>query len=231
MLLFWVIISNCFAQSTFDSIPINSVISIQALPEYEKRLISDSNLVRCQPLIKELVLVKVRYWGFDDQEHHGALIVHATLGKEVVAIFQELFEQRFPIQAMQPIPANLKKDPSIYDNITGAFYCRDVTDQPGILSQHSYGRAIDINPLINPYVKGCLIIPAGSQKHISRIYPEKGKIMPNSLATNLFARYGWDWGGNFVDCVDYQHFEKRANGEKRDPFGYVSPFTYKINYC
>lgn len=182
----------------------------------------------CQAFVNELVMVKVNYWGFDNQVHSGTLIVHESLGTDVVNIFKELFEMKFPIQAMHPVPKHLRKIPNIYNNVTGGFHCRAVTDQPGIMSQHSYGRAIDINPLINPYIKGCLIVPAKAKKHIDRIKPEKGKIIPNSAVTAIFDKYGWDWGGNWHDAKDYQHFEKRANNEKRNPFGYITPhFRYQ----
>jgi hypothetical protein len=135
---------------------------------------------------------------------------------------------------MYPIPKSLLKMPHVHDNATGSFNCRAVTDQPGIMSQHSYGRAIDINPLMNPYIKGCLIVPYNAKKHIDRIKPEKGKIIPNTAVTAIFAKHDWDWGGNWYDAKDYQHFEKRSNNEKRNPFGYVTPhFRYEsmINTC
>ena len=37
-------------------------------------------------------------------------------------------------------------------NNTSGFNCRDVTGKPGVFCNHSYGGAIDINPLLNPYV-------------------------------------------------------------------------------
>lgn len=213
---FW--FSACFGETTFERLSINSVTPINVIPLYKKRLISNNQL--CSQVLEELVLVKVKYWGFDEQIHVGSLIVHESLGMEVVAIFEALFAQRFPIQAMYPVPAELKKVPGIYSNISGAFSCREVTDQPGILSQHSYGRAIDINPLQNPYVKEKLVIPSGGRRYIDRIEPKKGKIIPNTPVTAIFTQYGWDWGGHWFDVKDFQHFEKRANGEKREPFGY-----------
>lgn len=156
----------------------------------------------CQFILPKLIKVKIRYWGFDDKVHVGTLIVHESLGAEIVEIFNGLFKHHFPIQSV------------------GGFNCRAVTDQKGILSQHAYGRAIDINPKQNPYVKEKLVIPSNGKIFISRIDPQKGKIIPNTYVIKLFARYGWDWGGNWLDLKDYQHFEKRAHGKKRDPFGY-----------
>lgn len=225
--------TTAFSATHIDSLLNDSIMAIDNVPAIKKSLSNRSNQP-CTAMLKDLVLVKIQYWGFDDKEHSGFLIVHKTLGEDVVGIFNELRVMRFPIQALQPIPKALRKMPNIYDNTTDSFSCRYVTDQPGIMSQHSYGRAIDINPLLNPYVKGCLIVPAKARKHIDRIRPEKGKIIPNSAVTAIFAKYGWDWGGNWHDAKDYQHIEKRANNQKRDPFGYVTGrFRYEsmINTC
>lgn len=222
------LLSNiALANTPFDSLPENSITPIRDLPVYKKNLSNRENLP-CEATLNELVMVKVPYWGFDNQVHSGSLIVHESLGQDVVAIFKELFAMRFPIRAMHPIPKHLRKVPQIYENLTGGFSCRAVTDQPGIMSQHSYGRALDINPLMNPYIKGCLIVPANGKKYVDRINPTKGKIIPNSAVVAIFAKYGWDWGGNWNDAQDYQHFEKRANNQKRDPFGYITPhFRYQ----
>ena len=47
---------------------------------------------------------------------------------------------------------------------TSAFNCREVDGQPGVWSQHAYGRAIDLNPRENPYVtsSGYVSPPAGA---------------------------------------------------------------------
>ena len=34
---------------------------------------------------------------------------------------------------------------------TAAFNCRYVVGRPGVWSEHASGRAIDVNPLVNPY--------------------------------------------------------------------------------
>lgn len=212
-------IGPCLAQPRIEMLPINSSTPLKAL-SLEENILPEDSLAICKQLTKELAVVKVRYWGYDDKEHVGALIVHESLGSEVIEIFQALFEYRFPIQGMDPIFSTQKDDAAMSNNLTGSFNCREVTAQPGIMSQHSYGRAIDINPMINPYVKDKLVVPNGAEKHIDRNLPEKGKICANSVVTELFAKYGWDWGGNWFDMQDYQHFEKRANGEKRNPYGY-----------
>lgn len=105
-------------------------------------------------------------------------------------------------------------------NNTSAFNCREVTNQPGEFSQHSYGRAIDINPLINPYVHGKSVSPKDGVIYVNPKKPALGKIVKGDIVYRTFIKYGWDWAGNWYDVQDYQHFEKRANGEKRNPYGY-----------
>jgi hypothetical protein len=105
-------------------------------------------------------------------------------------------------------------------NISLQLFCREVTGQSGIFSQYSYGRAIDINPQINPYVKDNIVLPENGSNHVDHNNPEKGKITHHSLIYKLFIEHEWDWGGNWHDLQDLQHFEKRANGKKRDPNGY-----------
>ncbi|MGE3318576.1 MAG: M15 family metallopeptidase [Candidatus Berkiella sp.] len=229
----WFFVGGACWAGQFESLPDFSITPIRDRPLYEKNLSTRDNWP-CKSTLKKLVLVKFQYWGFDDQIHSGSLIVHEELGPEVLAIFKELLMMRFPIQAMHPIPKSLHKTAKIYQSVTGGFHCRAVTDQPGILSQHSYGRAIDLNPMMNPYLKGCLIIPAAAKQHANRLIPEKGKIIPNSAVITVFAKHGWDWGGYWFDAKDYQHFEKRAHGEKRNPYGYItSHYRYSIaeNYC
>ena len=47
---------------------------------------------------------------------------------------------------------------SIKANNTSGFNCRAVTGDNG-WSEHAYGRAIDVNPFVNPYVKGGTVLP------------------------------------------------------------------------
>ena len=108
---------------------------------------------------------------------------------------------------------------SMAANNTSVFNCREVTDRPGEYSQHSYGRAIDINPLINPFVHGKKISPPQGTLYVDRTKPTPGKIIKEDFVYKEFNKLGWDWAGNWYDVQDYQHFEKRANGKKRNPHG------------
>jgi hypothetical protein len=91
--------------------------------------------------------------GFDGKTHRGALIVHEDLVAEVVAIFEQLRRLRYPIEKIRTVddyPA-ANDELSMGDNNTSAFNCRDIPGT-GRWSLHAFGRAIDLNPLLNPYI-------------------------------------------------------------------------------
>ena len=93
------------------------------------------------------------------------------------------------------------------DNNTSAFNCRKVTGGKG-WSQHTYGEAIDINPLQNPYVTSRGVEPAGGKEFLNRVKRQKGMILADDPVVKLFAKYGWKWGGSWNSVKDYQHFSK-----------------------
>ena len=61
-------------------------------------------------------------------------------------------------------------------------------------SQHSYGVAIDINPLWNPYVRKNNIEPQKG-KSIWIEHRTCGLIQSDDLIIRLFRDAGWKWGG------------------------------------
>jgi L,D-peptidoglycan transpeptidase YkuD (ErfK/YbiS/YcfS/YnhG family) len=107
----------------------------------------------CPVPVKDLAYLVLTYWGFDSQTHVGELVVHKKLALPVIKAFAELYELKFPMERMELIDVfNGSDDKSMAANNTSSFNCRDVTGKPGIFSKHSYGGAIDINPLQNPYL-------------------------------------------------------------------------------
>jgi hypothetical protein len=152
-----------------------------------------------------LVLLDLEYWGFDDAWHVGQLVVHRELSEEVQAIFGEIALARFPIAKMVPVVAyDWSDDLSMIDNNCSAFNYRLAVGKL-CLSQHAYGRAIDINPVQNPYVKNELILPPGATYQ-----PDlRGTVTAEGAVVAAFDRYGWTWGGRWQSPRDWQHFEKR----------------------
>jgi poly-gamma-glutamate synthesis protein (capsule biosynthesis protein) len=93
---------------------------------------------------------------------------------------------------------------------TSAFNCRFVAGRPGVWSQHAFGRAIDINPVQNPYVTPGRIDPPNGRRYAaidrSRTAPDRqGVIRSGDLVVASFTRIGWEWGGYWVSSKDYQH--------------------------
>ncbi len=164
----------------------------------------------CPVPLADLADLTLSYWGFDHKTHTGTLIVNKQLAAEVVNIFRELYTQRFPIERMEPMDTFAGDDNlSMTANNTSAFNCRANTTYPDQYSLHSYGYAIDINPLINPYVKGDLVLPLGGKNYLDRTKPVPGMIVQGDKVYQAFIKRGWIWGGALEGRQDYQHFEKK----------------------
>ncbi len=161
-----------------------------------------------EEVIAALAIVDIRYLGFDNRIHQGQIVIHKALRAEVAGIFKQLLLNKFPIFKAVPIVAYGWDDhKSIKDNNTSAFNYRNVF-ATNRLSNHSYGRAIDINPLVNPYVtEDGIVRPAGPEYDPAA----KGAIADGDKTVSLFLDCGWEWGGHWKEeygYVDYQHFQK-----------------------
>jgi hypothetical protein len=162
----------------------------------------------CPVPLSDLAYLQLSYWGFDQQKHTGVMIVNKRVAKDVVAIFKDLYAQKFPIQRMQLMDDFKGNDIAAMDaNNTSAFNCRPVTGKHDVYSFHSFGVAIDVNTLINPYVKGDYVSPVGGRAYLDRSKAVPGMIARNDEAYKAFKSRGWSWGGDWTQPKDYQHFE------------------------
>jgi hypothetical protein len=76
-----------------------------------------------------------------------------------------------------------------------------------VWSEHSYGRAIDINPVQNPYVSGDgTVSPPAGAGFTDRSRAAPGMIVADDAVVRAFAAIGWEWGGDWSSAKDYQHF-------------------------
>jgi peptidoglycan LD-endopeptidase CwlK len=153
----------------------------------------------------KLCLVEVRHQGFDGQLHQGQLIIHKEVKTDIVEIFGLIEQTMFPVFQVVPIVRyDWSDDLSMAENNTSAFNYRLVlgTDR---LSNHAFGRALDINPYLNPVID-----------EDGRIDPPGASYIPNSPGTfdeshpvvREFLNRGWCWGGHFKPKKDYHHFDK-----------------------
>lgn len=154
----------------------------------------------------QLRAVSVTHWGYDGEVHTGTLVVAATQVDPVVAALRDVYAARFPIERMEPVSAYDGDDEaSMRANNTSAFNCRYVAGTTN-LSEHAFGRAIDINPLVNPYVKGASVDPPEGAPYADRTRTDPGMIHGRDAVVQAFADQGWAWGGYWSGGQDYQHF-------------------------
>jgi hypothetical protein len=160
----------------------------------------------CPHPVEALRLVRAAHWGFDGAVHEGTLVVDAEVTDAVVRVLRSLFEARYPIERMDPVDRyGGSDDASMAANNTSAFNCRRATGGTS-WSEHAYGRAIDLNPLQNPYVRGDEVRPPQSAPYVDRTGTDLGVIRDGDPAVVAFAREGWSWGGHWTTVKDYQHF-------------------------
>lgn len=158
--------------------------------------------------IEDLSYLQISYWGFDDKEHVGEIILNKAVAEDVLEIFKELYDAKFPIDKIRLIDEYGADDElSMLDNNTSAFCYREIGGSKGTLSKHGHGVAIDINPVQNPYVKNNLVLPEGGRRYLDRTNVRKGMIVKGDVCYEAFKERGWTWGGDWNSLKDYQHFE------------------------
>ncbi|WP_441958444.1 M15 family metallopeptidase [Mycolicibacterium houstonense] len=158
----------------------------------------------------DLRRITLSYLGFDGRTHRGELVVHRDVVSDVIEIFKVLYSARFPVEKMRAVDHYPRADDelSMRDNNTSAFNCRSLPS--GSWSLHAYGRAIDINPLVNPYISASGDLqPATARAYLDRARSDQGMIRDGDVVVRTFVERGWRWGGHWRDPVDYQHFERR----------------------
>ena len=161
---------------------------------------------KCPVSLADLRHVSLSYVGFDGRAHRGALVVHHSAAADVVTVFRLLYRARFPIRRMRPIQAYGGDDyASIEADNTSAFNCRAATGSSS-WSEHAYGRAIDINPIENPYVEGGRTSHRASVPYLDRSNARPGMAVEGGVLVRAFDAVGWGWGGRWSEIKDYQHF-------------------------
>lgn len=169
---------------------------------------------RCpEDIRKRQKVVKVSYYSFDSKIHRGQLVIDGALENDIKTVFKVALRERFPIYSVVPISdRRFRKDGrwddelSMEANNTSGFNYRQTTGGTQ-LSNHAYGRAVDINPFQNPYVKGSIVLPKSARYAPSA----KGTLTAAHPVVRAFQQLGWVWGGGWDTLKDYQHFEKPQN--------------------
>jgi D-alanyl-D-alanine carboxypeptidase len=165
----------------------------------------------CPVQLTELRVLVVKHWGFDKRVHVGELVVHKDVAAPLARVFRRLYELRFPIRHMHFSDAyGPPRSRPADGDISGSFECRKAAPSPcgtgtGNWSNHAYGKAVDLNPVENPYVGCGATRNARSRPYLNRSRTRPGMVTP--AVVKAFRSIGWGWGGSWAgNTKDYMHF-------------------------
>lgn len=173
-------------------------------------LVSKTYRAGCPVRPSSLRRLLVNYWGFDHVVHRGELIVRDAAVAKMISVWTASFNAKFPIRRMQRVDVFGGSDirAMAADN-TSVFNCRQVTGNPYALSPHSYGFAIDINTVENPYLAANNVwYPSNGLAYRNRSVSRPGMLFSTSTPTKSLRSLGFFWGAGWSK-PDYQHFEPK----------------------
>jgi D-alanyl-D-alanine carboxypeptidase len=176
-------------------------------PHLKERMTGKSWHQGCPVPIQRLRLIQVSYHGFDGEDHTGKVVSHKHAVKALTRALRSMYRKGFKVRKMSLVDRYDGSDRrSMRADNSSAFNCRRVSGT-NRWSEHAYGRAIDINPVENPYVASDgSVSPRRGAPYADRSSHRKGMIHRGGATVRAFARQGWGWGGNWNSSKDYQHF-------------------------
>ncbi|MGN1383138.1 MAG: M15 family metallopeptidase [Eubacterium sp.] len=188
-----------------------------------KRIAGKSFKTNGRVSLSNLRYVKVLHVGYDKKTHVGELIVNSAIASKTKSVFYTLYQKHYQIKSMKLIDnyykyrgedGNKADIRSMNADNTSAFNYRFITHTTS-LSNHSWGRAIDLNPLENPYSKKSNgVWYAVDHPELNKYARNRSSKIPHVItrkdtAYKTFVKAGFFWGGNWTQTPDYQHFEYR----------------------
>jgi hypothetical protein len=199
--------NTLLAQFNFNVSPIDESVKSRMLKGGSWRK-------ECPVALKDLRYLHLNHWNFEGETVSGELIVHKDIAWDTVYVFEELYLANYAINQMHLVSDYNANDwASIEADNTSAFNCRLTTGKK-TWSKHSYGRAIDINPIENPYIsRRGHISHKASEAYRNRVHHDLNNLADRALllssdsATKIFKNHGFKWGGDWK-TKDYQHFVK-----------------------
>lgn len=177
----------------------------------EKNIYNDT----CPIKISRLKIIEVKHYNFAHKINDGKIMCFDVVAPFVANIFKELYIRKFPIYSVKLIDDfNGDDDSSMAANNSSCFNFRKILNSDNY-SLHSYGMAIDINPVQNPYIvfyeDYCKIMPPAGKEYLNRREYRPAKNNRIGLAEeiiDIFYNNGFRvWGGNWDSPIDWQHFQ------------------------
>ncbi len=159
----------------------------------------------------DLRYLHVLHVGLDGETHEGEMIVNYHIAEDVLEILKALYEAKYPIEKIRLVDEyDADDEMSMRDNNSSSFNFRFISHTTRV-SKHGLGLAVDINTLYNPYTKVVdgerIVEPATGEPYLDREADFPCKIDHEDLCFRLFKEHGFEWGGDWEDRKDYQHFE------------------------
>lgn len=148
----------------------------------------------------------------DGRTYVGEMVVAESIAGKVLHILKELYKASYPIEKMRLVDYYDADDQkSMSANNSSAFNFRYISHSTKV-SVHGLGLAVDINPKYNPYHKILrdgreLVEPEGAEPYLDRNASFPYMVKESDLCCRLFKEHGFEWGGDWKSCKDYQHFE------------------------
>jgi hypothetical protein len=186
---------------------INAVLSTTTAAEVAKTYHAGCPVGR-----SKLRTITMNFYGFDKRMHRGVLIVRKDLTSKVIRGFSSALTHKYPVAKMNNPNVYGGSDPKqMAANNTSGFNCRKVVGNPYKMSPHSYGIAVDVNTVQNPYrdSRGKWW-PANGKPYIKRTPKKWGMLTKSSYLTKSLRKDKFFWGGFWYPGRDYQHFEYRG---------------------
>lgn len=204
----WVNVKN-FDVEYFDELVLRDGFMYLAIDDATRARIDGLSYKKdCTVPYSELRLIRVLYYDFDGNMREGEIMSNVAAAKDLLIIFHELYLEEYAFGEVSLVDEYGADDrASMSANNTSCFNFRRMSGS-GKLSNHAYGIAIDINPLLNPYVLGDKYSPSNAGAYVNRNRNFEGKIDKYDECHKLFVDFGWTWGGEWKNEKDYQHFEK-----------------------
>ena len=170
----------------------------------------------CPPeILEKQDLVGLKYISADEKFHEGQMVIDRELTKDIKDLFDFILtlpeNQYFPVDSVKPVILyNSDDEASMVANNTSGFNYRKIEGKDE-LSNHAYGMAFDLNPRQNPVViDGEISQPANGVYDSS----QPGTLYEGHPIVEFMKDHGWEWGGDWTEKKDYQHFAKVIDHEK-----------------
>jgi poly-gamma-glutamate synthesis protein (capsule biosynthesis protein) len=159
---------------------------------------------RC-PRWDELAYLRLAHVTFDGGTDEGELVVARAIAARACELFRRLWQLGFPIRGMRLVDDfAASDDASMSADNSSAFNFRLIAGTD-LLSQHALGRAIDINPVENPWRRPDRILPDEGRAFADRSVIRPGMIVRPGPVVAMLDELGWEWGGDWRHAYDDHH--------------------------